>query len=94
MSVETVGADRIAHCEQSIDATIVQAPDPSAPPMRFATTSATMRDSRHVQINLDRGIVQSSQMELTFDSTETPADAAYPTSKRHGVIKATVTGTY
>jgi hypothetical protein len=46
VSLEADGADRIAHCEQSYEVTVVQRPDATVPPVRYSTLEMTIRGSR------------------------------------------------
>lgn len=88
VSVAPDGPDRVAHCEQSFELTVVEHPEKTA----WRENKMIIRGSRTAQINLNRRMVQSSRMETTYDSVSTPSAADMPTFKSHGVMKATVTG--
>jgi hypothetical protein len=88
VSVEVDGTDRIAHCEQTYELTVVEHPAQTV----WRENRMNVRGSRKAQIDLKRGIVKASQMETTYDNVNTPRTDEMPTFKSHGVMKATVTG--
>jgi hypothetical protein len=92
IAIETDGTERIAHCEQSYNVTVKYVPDAGA--LRNHSSVRMVRGTRRVRVNVDRGVLAASEMELTYDNIDTPSRADLPTHKSHGVMKATVTAKY
>jgi hypothetical protein len=97
VSLEAEGAERLASCEQSYDASFTRPSDAAGAAATPAPAfDMTMRGNATAQINVDRGVVKASQLESTFDGAfASPLGGAdAPKLKLHGVMTATVAGKY
>lgn len=97
VSLEGAGADRVANCKQSYDATTREAPGAAVPAAAAGANrmSLTMRGIGTMQINLTSGVITASQMHTTMEGAFAPGGgtgAAAPVVKLRGVMDLTVAG--
>ena len=98
VSIDKDGASRVASCESKLNATVVNAADPSSPPATPGVNPADvamdlgMVGSGKLQVDIDRGVMKLNESTTTVDGTiSTPGrNGKAGRMKLHGVTKITV----
>ena len=99
LAIDHEGADRLAKFEQSLEGAMVSSFDIPSPQATIKMNlDFRMSGAGGLQLNLDKGVVKSSEMQATINGRMTtaggPSPASIPNVSLQGTTRATVTGSY